>query len=153
MIEQEDTNLKMVIADRDRWKRTAETLSLDLGKPRYAQIEYENQGLVHIASINTAVPEVSEDLVTRLRNYDWMRDGDYPLIIMKDAADEIERIHIKYRQETFLVRRIVEAIVNRGSHPSYHDRILRKQRRLHPILWKHLDALVRLDENNKGISK
>jgi len=55
MIEQEDTNLKMVIADRDKWKKTAEALALEIGKPRYAQIEYENQLLAYIESLQAYV--------------------------------------------------------------------------------------------------
>lgn len=35
---------------------------------------------------------VSDDIVTRLRGYDFMRDGDIPDVIMSDAADEIERL-------------------------------------------------------------
>ena len=33
---------------------------------------------------------MSEEIVTRLRNYDFMRDGDTPEVIMGEAADEIE---------------------------------------------------------------
>ena len=31
-------------ADRDRWRKTAEMLARELGKPEYAQAEYDNQG-------------------------------------------------------------------------------------------------------------
>ena len=33
----------------------------------------------------------NNDIVTRLRNYDFMRDGDTPDLTMIEAADEIER--------------------------------------------------------------
>ena len=33
---------------------------------------------------------MSDDIVTRLRGYDFMRDGDIPDVIMNKAADEIE---------------------------------------------------------------
>lgn len=35
---------------------------------------------------------MSDDIVTRLRNYDFMRDGDTPEVTMGEAADEIERL-------------------------------------------------------------
>ena len=35
---------------------------------------------------------MSDDIVTRLRGYDFMRDGDIPDMIMSEAADEIERL-------------------------------------------------------------
>ena len=35
---------------------------------------------------------MSDDIVTRLREYDFMRDGDIPDVIMNKAADEIERL-------------------------------------------------------------
>lgn len=35
---------------------------------------------------------MTDDIVTRLRNYDFMRDGDIPDVIMSVAADEIERL-------------------------------------------------------------
>lgn len=34
----------------------------------------------------------NNDIVTRLRNYDFMRDGDTPDLTMAEAADEIERL-------------------------------------------------------------
>ena len=36
--------------------------------------------------------EEDDDIVTRLRNYDFMRDGDTPEVTMGEAADEIERL-------------------------------------------------------------
>lgn len=33
-----------------------------------------------------------DDIVTRLRGYDFMRDGDTPDLTMAEAADEIERL-------------------------------------------------------------
>lgn len=44
---------------------------------------------------------MADDIVTRLRNYDFMRDGDFPEVIMGDAADEIERL-----------RRAIETFIN-----------------------------------------
>jgi hypothetical protein len=38
--------------------------------------------------------EKGDDIVTRLRGYDFMRDGDIPDVIMSEAADEIERLEI-----------------------------------------------------------
>ncbi len=35
---------------------------------------------------------MTDDIVTRLRNYDFMRDGDTPELTMAEAADEIERL-------------------------------------------------------------
>jgi hypothetical protein len=35
---------------------------------------------------------MTDDIVTRLRVYDFMRDGDIPDVIMNEAADEIERL-------------------------------------------------------------
>jgi hypothetical protein len=35
---------------------------------------------------------MTDDIVTRLRGYDFMRDGDTPEVIMTEAADEIERL-------------------------------------------------------------
>ena len=35
---------------------------------------------------------MTDDIVTRLRGYDFMRDGDIPDMIMSEAADEIERL-------------------------------------------------------------
>ena len=35
---------------------------------------------------------MTDDIVTRLRGYDFMRDGDIPDVIMNEAADEIERL-------------------------------------------------------------
>jgi hypothetical protein len=35
---------------------------------------------------------MTDDIVTRLRNYDFLRDGDYPEVWMTEAADEIERL-------------------------------------------------------------
>jgi hypothetical protein len=34
---------------------------------------------------------VHNDIVTRLRGYDFLRDGDTPDLMMSEAADEIER--------------------------------------------------------------
>lgn len=50
-----------------------------------------------------------------------------------------------YSHEEWLVNLIVEAITDKGSHPHYHNTILRKQRRLHPKLWRYLDALVQVE--------
>jgi|LakMenEpi03Aug12_release.lakeMendotaPanAssembly.Ray.scaffolds.fasta_scaffold1166153_1 hypothetical protein len=55
MIEQEDTNLKMLVAGRDGWK-TAEALALGLGKPRYTQIKYQNQKLTYSLPLNKGKP-------------------------------------------------------------------------------------------------
>ena len=44
--------------------------------------------------------QVTDDIVTRLRGYDFMRDGDIPDVIMTEAADEIERLRsevLKYK--------------------------------------------------------
>lgn len=38
------------------------------------------------------------DIVTRLRTYDFMRDGDTPETTMNEAADEIERLRKQLRQ-------------------------------------------------------
>jgi hypothetical protein len=35
---------------------------------------------------------VADDIVNRLRNYDFLRDGDYPEVWMAEAADEIEHL-------------------------------------------------------------
>jgi hypothetical protein len=35
---------------------------------------------------------MTDDIVTRLRNYDFLRDGDYPEVWMTEAAYEIERL-------------------------------------------------------------
>lgn len=35
---------------------------------------------------------MTDDIVIRLRGYDFMRDGDIPDVIMNEAADEIERL-------------------------------------------------------------
>ena len=37
-------SLDWMTSDRDRWRKTAEMLARELGKPEYAQAEYENQG-------------------------------------------------------------------------------------------------------------
>ena len=37
-------SLEWMTGDRDRWRKTAEMLARELGKPEYAQAEYENQG-------------------------------------------------------------------------------------------------------------
>ena len=55
MIEQEDTNLKMVIADRDKWRKTAEAFVLEVGKPSIAQIEYEKQLLRDIERLQAQI--------------------------------------------------------------------------------------------------
>lgn len=36
--------------------------------------------------------KMTDDIVNRLRGYDFMRDGDIPDVIMNEAADEIERL-------------------------------------------------------------
>jgi hypothetical protein len=36
------------------------------------------------------VIEMTDDIVTRLREYDFLRDGDIPDVIMNEAADEVE---------------------------------------------------------------
>ena len=38
---------------------------------------------------------MKNDIVTRLREYDFMRDGDTPDLTMAQAADEIEHLRIK----------------------------------------------------------
>jgi len=35
---------------------------------------------------------MTDDIVTRLREYDFMRDGDTPDLTMAEAADKIERL-------------------------------------------------------------
>ena len=43
---------------------------------------------------------MTDDIVTRLRGYDFMRDGDIPDVIMTEAADEIEHLRgevLKYK--------------------------------------------------------
>jgi hypothetical protein len=35
---------------------------------------------------------MTDDILSRLRNYDFMRDGDFPEVIMAEAADQIERL-------------------------------------------------------------
>jgi hypothetical protein len=35
---------------------------------------------------------MTDDIVTQLRGYDFMRDGDIPDVIMNKAADEIEKL-------------------------------------------------------------
>jgi hypothetical protein len=41
---------------------------------------------------------MKDDIVTRLRNYDFLRDGDYPEVWMNEAADEIERLRNELRK-------------------------------------------------------
>jgi hypothetical protein len=38
---------------------------------------------------------MNHDIVTRLREYDFMRDGDTPDMTMAEAADEIEFLRTK----------------------------------------------------------
>lgn len=45
---------------------------------------------------------MSDDIVTRLRGYDFMRDGDIPDVIMSEAADEIERLRAEVSRLTIL---------------------------------------------------
>lgn len=33
---------------------------------------------------------MTDDIVTRLRNYDFLRDGDHPEVWMNEAADDIQ---------------------------------------------------------------
>jgi DNA polymerase III alpha subunit (gram-positive type) len=35
---------------------------------------------------------MTDDIVTQLRGYDFMRDGDIPDVVMNKAADEIEKL-------------------------------------------------------------
>lgn len=54
---------------------------------------------------------MTDDIVTRLRGYDFMRDGDIPDVIMVQAADEIERLREEYehcRSQMLMYRRIAE---------------------------------------------
>jgi len=47
--------------------------------------------------------KMTDNIVTRLRGYDFMRDGNIPDVIMNEAADEIERL----RQEiNYLIERL-----------------------------------------------
>jgi hypothetical protein len=45
-------------------------------------------------------------------------------------------------QEQRYLDLIVEAITNKGSNPVNHDRVLARQRKIHPTLWRALDGLV-----------
>ena len=48
---------------------------------------------------------MADDIVTRLRGYDFMRDGDTPELTMAEAADEIERL----RADRDLLRKISDS--------------------------------------------
>lgn len=43
---------------------------------------------------------MSDDIVTRLREYDFMRDGDTPDLTMAEAADEIERLRTELHKQS-----------------------------------------------------
>ena len=45
---------------------------------------------------------MSDDIVTRLREYDFMRDGDTPDLTMAEAADEIERLRAEVARLTLV---------------------------------------------------
>ena len=55
----------------------------------------------------------TDDIVTRLRNYDFMRDGDYSELTMNQAADEIERLRTQVRELQSEVQRL-EKLANYG---------------------------------------
>ena len=40
---------------------------------------------------------MDDDIVNRLREYDFMRDGDTPDLTMVEAADEIERLRAEVK--------------------------------------------------------
>jgi len=42
---------------------------------------------------------MTDDIVTQLRGYDFMRDGDIPDVIMNKAADEVERLRTELRKQ------------------------------------------------------
>jgi hypothetical protein len=46
-----------------------------------------------------------DDIITRLRGYDFMRDGDIPDVIMNEAADEIERLRYEVQRWKQLAKR------------------------------------------------
>lgn len=48
-----------------------------------------------------------DDIVTRLRNYDFMRDGDFPELTMAEAADEIERLQYELIQANNQIKLLI----------------------------------------------
>mgnify|MGYP000735842933 CR=1 FL=1 len=64
---------------------------------------------------------MAEDITTRLRNYDFLRDGDHPEVWMNEAADEIERLRNA-------LGKIEQAIVEEGKMPSYHRAVMKRHR-------------------------
>lgn len=45
---------------------------------------------------------MTDDIVTRLRGYDFLRDGDIPDLLMAEAATEIERLQAEVSRLTLL---------------------------------------------------
>jgi hypothetical protein len=68
------------------------------------------------------------------------------LLATMDALTTAEaRIELyRKREEALLV--VLRAIRNKGAHPDYHDKVMKKHRREWPVLWNALDALLKADE-------
>jgi hypothetical protein len=49
---------------------------------------------------------MSDDIVVRLRHYDWLRDGEYPEVWMIEAADEIERLRELVKSKDILISQL-----------------------------------------------
>lgn len=62
---------------------------------------------------------------------------------------ELEQDQNPSEYEQYLVHRVIEAITNSGSHPAYHNKIIHKQRSMHPTLWWALDELVRVNQRRE----
>jgi hypothetical protein len=83
---------------------------------------------------------MSDDIVTRLRGYDFMRDGDIPDVIMNEAADEIERLRV-------IIQDIANAVTDEGRKPGYHKQQVNYVRTMWFPLWEAISKAVKETTN------
>lgn len=60
---------------------------------------------------------MADDIVPRLRDYDFMRDGDFPELTMAEAADEIERLRR-------MAMTLIDELRQNGGYEAYTPKML-----------------------------
>lgn len=79
---------------------------------------------------------MTDDIVTRLRNWHTEHDSAFPRPIDLEAADEIERLRA-------IIQDIANAVTDEGIKPGYHKQQVNYVRTMWNPLWQAISKAVK----------
>lgn len=77
------------------------------------------------------------DIVERLKNFSSAKDWESTKYLIADALDRIEQLETS-------IANLEQAIINEGSNPTHHRRILLEHSNQWPTLWKAINSLIKV---------